>query len=347
MSTNATIASLPAELIAEVFTHFQHGLYFTDLCKFALVCRSWRDLAQQALYSVLYLSLVEPRTRAWLESPARTRYHCKTLNLTQYDSIMASEVREALRGVRSLDFMWQDDDGYEWLCGLQTTSLTSLRIASPEKFPTTASPPLQLSLRHLDLCIIDDYFGTKTRLRPNQISTIFSSSRETLLTLRLNSLGTKINAKNLIDYFTKETFENLHTLIFLENGSTIKLWPKFFALFPSLATFEISDFDEKSIAAVAASATAGLSSLTFGHEIESYMKNWNFTPFDAPLLVELLHILRLPNLAGLRRLTFRTSRQAEFETEEGLAVLDECKKRSITLLCRSGYLTRDMVRGSA
>ncbi|KAL8277294.1 hypothetical protein RQP46_010247 [Phenoliferia psychrophenolica] len=59
---------------------------------------------------------------------------------------------------------------------------------------------------------------------------------------------------------------------------------------------------------------------------------------------ELLSILKLPNLVGIRRLEIPKVQKDNLAGEAGLALLDECEERSISLLCRYGWLTRDMMK---
>ncbi|KAL8290621.1 hypothetical protein RQP46_002879 [Phenoliferia psychrophenolica] len=346
MSTNATIASLPAELIAEIFTRFQHKKCFYDLCRFALVCRSWRELAQQALFSAPFLH-DESRAKAWLEAPARYRYHVNFLYVHLRNDVLQSEVQEACHGLESLDLIVpiDFDGGFKWLAGQQANSLKSLRIACPELFPE-ADHPLQLRVHHLNLLV-----NHGVTLEPHQINTILRSSRESLVSLELKFYGHTTTVTRLRDFFAAERFNSLRHLTLCGrrlngmNDSIVMLVP----LLPALESLTLESFDPASVAAVGASATAGLKTLTLGHEI-----SWDFVPeklpqdkIPLPFLAEILRILRLPNLAGLRRLSLPWPTQSDFLNEEGLALLEECKMRSISFLSRSGYLTRDMVAGSA
>ncbi|KAL8286896.1 hypothetical protein RQP46_003902 [Phenoliferia psychrophenolica] len=60
-------------------------------------------------------------------------------------------------------------------------------------------------------------------------------------------------------------------------------------------------------------------------------------------LEELVITIRLPNLSGLCRLEIPMVSKDALAGEAGLALLDECEERSISLLCRYGYLTRSMM----
>ncbi|KAL8277037.1 hypothetical protein RQP46_010571 [Phenoliferia psychrophenolica] len=88
----------------------------------------------------------------------------------------------------------------------------------------------------------------------------------------------------------------------------------------------------ESVTAVGACAIPTLQSLIFT----------NFQMSEA-IIAELLRIIKLPNLEGVRRLEIPMVSKDELAGEAGLALLDECEERSISLLCRYGYLTRDMM----
>ncbi|KAL8286975.1 hypothetical protein RQP46_003981 [Phenoliferia psychrophenolica] len=61
------------------------------------------------------------------------------------------------------------------------------------------------------------------------------------------------------------------------------------------------------------------------------------------IIEEITYTIKLPNLEGLRRIEIPTVLKDELAGETGLALLDECEERSISLLCRYGYLTRSMM----
>ncbi|KAL8277033.1 hypothetical protein RQP46_010567 [Phenoliferia psychrophenolica] len=84
---------------------------------------------------------------------------------------------------------------------------------------------------------------------------------------------------------------------------------------------------EASVGAVGASVVATLQNLVFT-KIE----------MDEDELAALLRLIKLPNLAGLRRLEIAAVSKDELAGETGLALLDECEERSISLLCRYGWL---------
>ncbi|KAL8277341.1 hypothetical protein RQP46_010294 [Phenoliferia psychrophenolica] len=59
---------------------------------------------------------------------------------------------------------------------------------------------------------------------------------------------------------------------------------------------------------------------------------------DDKNLQELLKVVKLSNLEGLRRLEMLAVSQDDLAGEAGLALLDECEKRSISVLSGSGYM---------
>lgn len=130
MSTNpATIASLPPELLGELFGCFQCSFVFAHLARFALVCRAWREPAQQALFSVLFLG-GNSQPIAYLNSPAKQRYRVKSLVLHCLDPVTESELRDVCPDLRSLDLelpFRTSDDGYRWLVGERATGASASR----------------------------------------------------------------------------------------------------------------------------------------------------------------------------------------------------------------------------
>ncbi|KAL8277319.1 hypothetical protein RQP46_010272 [Phenoliferia psychrophenolica] len=64
---------------------------------------------------------------------------------------------------------------------------------------------------------------------------------------------------------------------------------------------------------------------------------------ESKTIKELLRTIKLPNLQGLRRLELPKVSKDELAGNVGLALLEECEKRSISLLCRYGWLTRIMM----
>ncbi|KAL8290643.1 hypothetical protein RQP46_002901 [Phenoliferia psychrophenolica] len=233
MHVPATIISLPTEILDTIFECLQSKEAkkdYEDLSPLSLVCRSWREPAQRALFTVLVMS--DTRALRWLASPARTRYHVKSLSF-EYSSGPRLEalVREACPRLsaasfgHSHGFIWKG--GYDWCATDQAADIKSLRLT------------LQVDL-------------------------------------------------------TLET-----------------------------------------ITAVGIGAPSSLQALTFQNDWTLADQVKHISP---DLLDNLLRTLRLPNVVGLRRLTFRTETYSDFANKEGIALLEECEERSIAVLCRSGYL---------
>ncbi|KAL8281530.1 hypothetical protein RQP46_006214 [Phenoliferia psychrophenolica] len=58
-----------------------------------------------------------------------------------------------------------------------------------------------------------------------------------------------------------------------------------------------------------------------------------------PKIKSLLRIIRLENLKGLQQLEIEATPKETLGNLVGLALLRECEVRSISVLCRSGYVT--------
>ncbi|KAL8277295.1 hypothetical protein RQP46_010248 [Phenoliferia psychrophenolica] len=147
-------------------------------------------------------------------------------------------------------------------------------------------------------------------------------------------------APALIACLSAKPFPLVRRLV-LEDATGYEFWPKLLPSFPPLLTLELNGHaidggTVESVAAVGASVVATLRNLIFTK-----------IKMDEDELAELLRIIKLPNLAGLRRLEISMTPKDAFAGKAGLALLDECEKRSISLLCRYGWLTRDMMREDA
>ncbi|KAL8290365.1 hypothetical protein RQP46_002623 [Phenoliferia psychrophenolica] len=180
------------------------------------------------------------------------------------DPVLRSAVQEACPGLRSLDLIVESDGGYEWLSGQQAKSLKSLRMACPEGLPK-ADRPLPLRLSHLHLLI-----NHNVTLLTYQIQTLLYSSRKSLISLELNFCGRKTSSTRLRAFFATETFSNLrHPKISVDEDaekSNHRLISSFIPLFPALESLILDSYDSASLTAIGVSATAGLKSLTLGHE---------------------------------------------------------------------------------
>lgn len=145
----ATVASLIPELLSEVFSCFS-GLYPSgslryQLCSFSLVCRAWREPAQHALFGNLDLCAMS--AEAWLQSPARTRYHVKGLSYSceeHSDPSTFVKVQAACAGLSSLILKGKlPDGGYSWLGG-QEASSKSVRKQIKLSIPDILNRPAEL-----------------------------------------------------------------------------------------------------------------------------------------------------------------------------------------------------------
>ncbi|KAL8277338.1 hypothetical protein RQP46_010291 [Phenoliferia psychrophenolica] len=106
-----------------------------------------------------------------------------------------------------------------------------------------------------------------------------------------------------------------------------------FASLPFLATLELDeDYDFDAVAFIGISPLPKLQNLVL-----------TGTQASEDTFLELTQLIKLPNLKSLRRLELPMTLKDDFAVEAGLALLDECEKRSISLLCRYGYLSRDMM----
>ncbi|KAL8280053.1 hypothetical protein RQP46_007634 [Phenoliferia psychrophenolica] len=138
-----------------------------------------------------------------------------------------------------------------------------------------------------------------------------------------------LSAPTLLDVLAKATFPLVRHLV-LDDSTEFDVWPNVIGHFPSLITLEIMDHTgddtAESLFAVGASVPATLQNLLLN----------SFRGDDSIIL--LLRIIKLPNLAGLHRIEVPMTPKSAFENVAGLALLDECEERSITLLCRYGYV---------
>ncbi|KAL8277018.1 hypothetical protein RQP46_010552 [Phenoliferia psychrophenolica] len=144
------------------------------------------------------------------------------------------------------------------------------------------------------------------------------------------------SATELVESFADEPFPLVRHLVLIDSQG-FDLWPTLIDSFSSLVTLEIldtllQDTSKESVVTVGASVVATLQNLIF---VSAGM--------DEQTMRELLRVIQLPNLAGLRRLEIPMVSKDELAGETGLALLDECEERSIVLRCRYGYLTRDIM----
>lgn len=115
----ATIDSLAPELLDEIFGHLSVDyldlLSWSYLLHASLVCRSWRDPAQRALFWTVVLH-GEDQGEAWLKSPARLRYQTKKLGMRSFGrKALPKAILEACPDLWSLSLGDSIDGGCGWL----------------------------------------------------------------------------------------------------------------------------------------------------------------------------------------------------------------------------------------
>ncbi|KAL8286868.1 hypothetical protein RQP46_003874 [Phenoliferia psychrophenolica] len=178
--------------------------------------------------------------------------------------------------------------------------------------------------------------GSDDYLSSSLLESIFQPVCNSLTFLHLVFLDSTSTARSLVRILAAAPFPHVLYLV-LEHCEVYKQWPNIFKAFPSLLTLEVSEEGcdrstrEASVIAVGASVAPTLEALIFTSRMSK------------DTLKQILHTVKLPNLGGLRRLEIRRVGKGDLAGETGLALLDECEERSISLLCRYGYLTRDMM----
>ncbi|KAL8277005.1 hypothetical protein RQP46_010539 [Phenoliferia psychrophenolica] len=172
------------------------------------------------------------------------------------------------------------------------------------------------------------------------MAAIVSLARHSLVSVSFECLDV-YTATALIECFAEKPFPLVRHLVLdqrhrhqpygvVDQPYGVDLWPQIMAAFPALVTLEIANPMRQTVdfvAAVGASVVATLQNLIF-----TSIKMEEIT------IAELLRVIKLPNLAGVHRLEIPMTSKDDFVGEAGLALLDECEKRSISLLCRYGYL---------
>ncbi|KAL8277343.1 hypothetical protein RQP46_010296 [Phenoliferia psychrophenolica] len=148
------------------------------------------------------------------------------------------------------------------------------------------------------------------------------------------------SAISIVTILAEEPFPLVRHLTF-ERSSAFELWPELIGTnFPALSTLEVIEgggtklFVKEAITAVGASAPPTLQTLI----LKDYYQ-YQGPQDDEGEAQELLRVIKLPKLEGLRRIEINTISKDDLTTGEvGLALLDECEKRSISLLCGSEYI---------
>ncbi|KAL8280074.1 hypothetical protein RQP46_007655 [Phenoliferia psychrophenolica] len=215
----------------------------------------------------------------------------------------------------------------------------------PERFPPDSAPLVLPNLRHLEVYVDggenddggDDEDDEDEWLSLATIEAIFTPFRQSLLSLRLVDLQSDTIAKRLVKVLAgAEPFSHVRHLAFQVPGyDAFRVVCDIISAFPSLVTLELELFvgiytPGQQVAVVA----------ELGDTAPSTLQNliFNSAGMDEDVIMEILDTIKCPNLEGLRRLEVPAVSKDGLKGEAGLALLDECEKRSISLLCRYGYL---------
>ncbi|KAL8277347.1 hypothetical protein RQP46_010300 [Phenoliferia psychrophenolica] len=207
--------------------------------------------------------------------------------------------------------------------------LTSLSLYQIRNFPVSAGPLATHNLRHLNMyCIESD---------PALLETILLPSRHSLHSLCLEGVEPS-SASTFVESLTKASFPLLRHLT-LQGSESFNVWSQLIGdNFPSLVTIEFKDAPRQ-IATVVVAPLVNSPPALRNHVLSDWRINW-----DQDGMKELLRIVKVLKIEGLCRMEVnRLSKDDVVACDAGLALLDECKERSISLLCRYGYLTRDMM----
>mgnify|MGYP001583834164 CR=1 FL=1 len=143
-------------------------------------------------------------------------------------------------------------------------------------------------------------------------------------------------ADNLAAFLIKEQlqFTTVRTLK-RENCDAHSSWPDIVKPFPSLVNLDITFVgswakgeETQVLAAVGDAVSATLQHLRYDNDSTAHPHS----------LFAILRFLHLPNLGGIRHLELPMLGKDDFACEAGLALLDVFEKRSISMLCRYGYM---------
>ncbi|KAL8277322.1 hypothetical protein RQP46_010275 [Phenoliferia psychrophenolica] len=247
-------------------------------------------------------------------------------------------VLEACPRLSSLDLSYATDGGYRWCTGQgpDLKGLERLSISYPEYFPLNPAELELPNLRHLELFI--DGTGEEDFMRGSALKAILLPLHQSLVTLRLVNLESATVAARLVEILSEEPFRHVRDLTLMDL-SAIHILPDILLSFPSLSTLELYDSDAFAFDAVGFVGTNPLPTLQ--NLVLSGAPATEFT------FSELTRIIKLPNLDCLRRVEIPSVSKDELANETGLALLEECEERSISLLCSYGYLTRGMMEEGA
>lgn len=153
-------------------------------------------------------------------------------------------------------------------------------------FPPSETP-LTVKLESQNISISSSY-----ALDEHTISTILGSSADTFTTLSLSKFYGS-TTDNITALLTKTPFLHLRTLDFYELTGSETSWTRLLCALPTLTTLKIRWIDFTAYALIGASATAKLETIA--------ISGYNL---DEATLEELLRVIRLPALQGLRHLEY-------------------------------------------
>ncbi|KAL8277346.1 hypothetical protein RQP46_010299 [Phenoliferia psychrophenolica] len=206
----------------------------------------------------------------------------------------------------------------------------------PQRFPYEPDPLVFPNLRHLEvelngvLGMMPGAFSRRT------LKAIFSPFCKSLVSLRLNGLIIDTTATRLVKVLSAAPFVYVRHLSLEGLGIPSLILRDLLSTFPSLITLEFAEpgAGEDYIAGELISSTGDGAPAT----LQNLIFNIGLCPVDEEAITELLRVIKLPNLKGLRSIEIPIVSKDELASEPGLALLDECEERSISLLCRYGYL---------
>ncbi|KAL8280024.1 hypothetical protein RQP46_007605 [Phenoliferia psychrophenolica] len=205
--------------------------------------------------------------------------------------------------------------------------IQSAHIGHLGDFPPSAVPlPCRLEDLTFGISMGED-------VSEHTLKCLLLSSRDTLRRLTLIG-GSDATDTSLVALLSANPFANLTTLDMgtrsgLSQFTLLEVIPTLKSLI--IGTMYLSDLSY-GLSLVGTVAGLEITSLTIGmihsYERDAHSLNISF----------LLQIVRLPLFARLSRLVLPEVRKSKLEVGQGLDLLDECKKRSIDLKCRHGYL---------
>lgn len=198
----------------------------------------------------------------------------------------------------------------------------------PEHMSLTASP-LPFRTRHLSIHL--DYPDIDSSI----LKMIFGPNRSSLASLKLFTLANSATSRRLIDFFARAPFTNVRSLV-LDQSFAFSDWPDLVKAFPFLAHLDFTydgdvlsdDLEAQILEAVGSCVPSTLQRLRLRYPPSAYRKR----------IMGIKSFIGLPNLVGIRHLELPTLRKDDFACEAGVALLQECEERSVSLLCRYGYL---------